>query len=171
MDQNRMTVGDFLDLVKPLMQLPPDTPFTIGLGSANLDSDLGVNLAAAARRELVEGDALYEQACVALTVERQLKGGLQARLCLDTEWATYRGYIKWREYVYTEALALGIIEPADGADNNNPKTESHDNKEKENPSPRDADTALDGADTPGGFDPRLYPGGRDFYPDLDAIGI
>jgi len=168
MDENRMTVGGFLDLVKPLMQLPPDSPFTIGLGSANLDSDLGPNLAAAARRELVQGDALYELPCVALTVEPQPKGGVQARLCLDTEWATYRGYSKWREYVYTEALALGIIEPADGAGNNNPKTKSHDNKEEEHLSPGAADTDLDCADCAPGS---VHAGGRDFDPDRDAIGI
>jgi len=163
-----MTVGGFLDLVRPLMQLPPCTPFTIGLGSATFDPDLDEILDASARRELVHGDALDELSCVALTVEPQPKGGVQARLCLDTEWATYRGYSKWREYVYTEALALGIIEPADGAGNNNPKTKSHDHKEEEHQSPGDADPALDCADCAPGS---VHAGGRDFDPDRDAIGI
>ena len=168
MEVNELTVGGFLDLVKPLMQLPPDMPFTIGLGSETFDRDFGESLAAAARRELVRGDALYELPCVALTVEPRTKGGVQARLCLDTEWATYRGYSEWREYVYTEALDLGIIEPADGAGNNNPKTKSHDHKEEEHRSPGDADPALDWADCPPGS---VHAGSRDFDPDLDAIGI
>lgn len=172
MEVNELTVGGFLDLVRPLMQLPPDTPFTIGLGSETLDSNFGDSRAASARRELVHGDALHELACLALTIEPGTKGCEQARLCLDSEWATNRGYRKWREYVYNEALDLCIIEPADGAGNNNPNTQSHDhNEEEKHPAgsaASAADPALDRGGCPGG---RVHAGGRDFDPDLDAIGI
>jgi len=168
MEVNRITVGGFLDLVKPLRLLPPDTPFTIGIGNSTFDPDIDDSLAASARRELVRGDALYELPCVALTVARRTEGGLQARLCLDSEWGTYRGYKEWREYVYTEALALGIIEPADGAGDNNPKTKSHDHKEEEHPSPRAADPDPGWADCPPGS---VHAAARGFDPDRDAIGI
>lgn len=110
-----MTIGGFLDLVKPLSQLPPETPLTIGVGCAILDPNGAYTeeKEAAARRELIEGDALDELVLLAVVMEPRQDNVPVARLCLCSEVATYASNPKWRDFVYCEAHALAVTSGAD----------------------------------------------------------
>lgn len=149
-----MTVKDFLSLTAMLGTLPGDTELTIGIGQDLFCEDEDTTLAAA-RRELVAGDALTELAVVGILAENGGGGrGVRPRLVLDSEYAIHRDTRPWRDYIYNEAMRLHIIEPNDKPLN----THGYE---------KDSDNHRRAADPDG----RLYPGGRDFDPDRDAIGI
>lgn len=153
------TVKEFRQLTQLLDALPADTALTIGTGYYENDFDEEIAEAAAmARRQLVMGDNLDCMQACAVVVEPAASGGgrLEARLVIAPERVIFDRDPLWRDYVYREAMRLGIIEP-----NDNPqKTDNHGQEENNHNGCGDSP------------DPGLHPAGRDFFdPDRDAIGI